>query len=69
MHLDEHHELGLLAETSVRVGELCGLRLDDVDVGRGLLQVRQSAWRGKLGDPKAEESTGLSNSRHKPASR
>jgi integrase len=56
MHLDEHHELGLLAETGVRVGELCWLRLDDVDLGRGVLQVRLSAWRWKLGDPKTEES-------------
>jgi integrase len=29
----------------------------DVDLERGIMQVRQSAWRGKLGDPKTEEST------------
>jgi integrase len=43
---------GLLAETGLRVGELCGLRVDDIDLNRGLLFVRQSAWHGKLGDPK-----------------
>ena len=47
---------GLLAETGVRVGELCGLSLADLDLERGMLQVQQSAWRGKLGDPKTEES-------------
>lgn len=47
---------GLLAETGVRVGELCGLTLDDLDLERGMLQVRQSACQGKLGDPKTEDS-------------
>ena len=40
----------------VRVGELCGFTLHDLDLERGILQVRQSAWRGKLGDPKTEDS-------------
>lgn len=43
---------GLAAETGLRAGELCGLRVDDINLQRGILQVRQSAWRGKLGDPK-----------------
>lgn len=47
---------GLAAETGLRAGELCGLSVDDFDLERGLLQVRQSAWRGKLGDPKTKES-------------
>ncbi len=47
---------GLAAETGLRAGELCGLSADDLDLERGLLQVRQSAWRGKLGDPKTEQS-------------
>ena len=47
---------GLAAETGLRAGELCGLTLDDVNLQRGILQVRQSAWRGKLGDPKNDES-------------
>lgn len=48
---------GLLAETGLRVGELCGLRIDDLDIERGLLVVRRSAWRGKLGLPKTWKST------------
>jgi integrase len=47
---------GLLAETGLRVGELCGLTVEDIDLGRNILQVRQSAWRGRLGDPKTNES-------------
>src|SRR6202007_1508407 len=47
---------GLAAETGLRAGELCGLTVDDLDLDRGMLQVRQSAWRGKLGDPKTDES-------------
>jgi integrase len=47
---------GLLAETGLRVGELCGLTVDDVDLDRGLLTVRQSVWRGKLGGPKTPNS-------------
>ncbi|HKV24339.1 MAG TPA: tyrosine-type recombinase/integrase [Candidatus Acidoferrum sp.] len=46
----------LAAETGLRAGELCGLTADDIDLERGMLQVRQSAWRGKLGDPKTDES-------------
>lgn len=30
--------------------------MNDLDIDRGLLQVRQSAWRGKLGAPKTDES-------------
>jgi integrase len=47
---------GLAAETGLRAGELCGLTVDDMDLERGMLQVRQSAWRGKLDDPKTDES-------------
>ena len=47
---------GLAAETGLRAGELCGITLDDLDFERRLLFVRQSAWRGKLGDPKTESS-------------
>src|SRR6266850_5040214 len=47
---------GLAAETGLRAGELCGLTVDDLDIERGMLQVRQSAWRGKLGDPKTDDS-------------
>ena len=47
---------GLLAETGLRVGELCGLTIDDIDLERSVLIVRQSAWRGKLGSPKTAKS-------------
>ena len=47
---------GLAAETGLRAGELCGLRIDDLDLERSLLFVRQSPWRGKLGNPKTVNS-------------
>jgi integrase len=47
---------GLAAETGLRPGELCGLTVDDLDLERGMLQVHQSAWRGKLGAPKTMDS-------------
>jgi integrase len=47
---------GLLAETGLRVGELCGLTWSNVDLERKLLIVRQSAWRGKLGGTKTSNS-------------
>jgi integrase len=42
----------LAAETGMRAGELCGLRVDDIDFNRGLVNVRQSAWHGKVQEPK-----------------
>ena len=47
---------GLAAETGLRAGELCGLTVDDLDLERRLLQVQRSAWRGKIGDPKTNDS-------------
>lgn len=47
----------LAAETGLRAGELCGLRLDDVDLEAGQLHVRQSSWRGKLQEPKTQNAT------------
>ena len=46
----------LAAETGMRAGELTGLRTDDLDLERGLLHVRQSAWRGKIQSPKTENA-------------
>jgi len=46
----------LAAETGMRAGELCGLRIEDLDLQRGLVLVRQSAWRGKIQTPKTENS-------------
>jgi len=46
----------LAAETGMRVGELIGLRVCDVDQFRKLVRVRQSVWRGKVGTTKTENS-------------
>jgi integrase len=46
----------LAAETALRAGELCGLRIDDLDLERCLLRVEQSSWRGKMQQPKTENA-------------
>ena len=46
----------LAADPGMRAGELCGLRVDDVDFDRGLVNIRQSAWHGKLQNPKSENA-------------
>src|ERR1041385_5051402 len=38
----------ILAETGIRGGEICGLRIEDLDLDAAVLYVRQSVWRGKL---------------------
>jgi integrase len=38
----------ILAETGIRGGEICGLRIDDLDLDNGVVHVRQSVWRGQL---------------------
>jgi integrase len=54
---DPHKTLyWLAAETGMRAGELCGLRTDDIDFNRGVVKISQSAWHGKLQDPKSENS-------------
>jgi integrase len=45
-----------LPETGVRVGELCGLRVDDINPERSLLIVQRSACRVALGSPKTPSS-------------
>jgi integrase len=47
----------LAAELGLRAGEICGLRLEDISLELGLINVRQSAWRGKLQEPKTSNST------------
>src|SRR5258708_15298190 len=37
----------LAVETGMRAGELCGLRVCDVDPFKKLVRVRQAVWRGK----------------------
>jgi len=46
----------LAVETGMRAGELCGLRVCDFDLERGLVSVRQSVWRGKVQSPKSENA-------------
>jgi integrase len=46
----------LAVETGMRAGELCGLRVGDFDLERGLVSVRQSVWRGKFQSPKSENA-------------
>ncbi len=47
----------LAAESGLRAGELCGLRVDNLNLEHGELYVCQSVWRGQLQDPKTENST------------
>jgi len=44
----------LAAETGMRAGELCGLRWEDIDLDSGALQIKQSAWQGKIVTPKTK---------------
>ena len=46
----------LAAETGMRAGELCGLRIEDVDLEQCLVNVKQSVWRGKIQTPKTVNS-------------
>jgi len=43
-------------ETGMRAGELCGLRVCDVDPFRKLVRVRQAVWRGKVQTPKTKNA-------------
>ena len=38
----------ILAETGIRGGEVCGLRVADLDLENALIHVYQSVWRGKI---------------------
>ena len=46
----------LAAESGMRKGELCGLRVCDVDSFRKLIHVRQAVWRGKVQTPKTKNA-------------
>jgi integrase len=46
----------LAAETGLRAGELCGLRVDDLDLERCLLRVEQSSWRRTIQQPKTDNA-------------
>jgi integrase len=38
----------ILAEAGIRGGEICALRVADLDLENALIHVRQSVWRGKI---------------------
>jgi integrase len=46
----------LASETGMRAGELCGLRVEDVDLGNAIVSVQQSVWRGKTQSPKTNNA-------------
>lgn len=46
----------ICAETGMRAGELCGLRITDFDLAARSVTVRQSVWRGKFQSPKSENA-------------
>src|SRR5262249_43965784 len=46
----------LPVETGMRAGELCGLRVCDVDPFRRLVHVRQAVWRGQVQTPKTKNA-------------
>ena len=38
----------ILAETGIRGGEICALRVNDLDLENAVIHVQQSVWRGKI---------------------
>lgn len=42
--------------TGMRSGELCGLRIEDVDLQRGIISVRRSSWEGSEQTPKTRNA-------------
>lgn len=50
------HILWLEVETGIRVGELCGLKIDDIDLENQMIYIRQSSWQGRLQSPKTGNS-------------
>ena len=38
----------ILAETGIRGGEICALRVSDLDLENAVIYVRQSVWRGQI---------------------
>src|SRR6266581_4800858 len=45
----------VLAETGIRGGEICGLRVADLDLENAVIYVRQSVWRGKIQTVKSKK--------------
>jgi integrase len=46
----------ILAETGIRGGEICALRVADLDLDSGVIHVRQSVWRGQIQTVKSRKS-------------
>jgi integrase len=46
----------LAAETGLRAGELCGLRWEDLNFESGIVEVKQSAWQGRIVTPKTKKA-------------
>lgn len=46
----------LAAETGLRAGELCGLRIEDLDFATLTIRVRQSVWQGRVQTPKTDNA-------------
>jgi integrase len=46
----------ILSVTGMRIGEVLGLRMEDLDFGKKLVKVRCSVYAGKLGTPKSAAS-------------
>jgi integrase len=44
------------AGTGMRSGELCGLRIEDVDLDYGIISVRRSSWEGTEQTPKTKNA-------------
>jgi integrase len=45
----------ILAETGIRGGEICGLRVIDLDLDGAVIFVRQSVWRGQIQTVKSKK--------------
>jgi len=46
----------LASETGLRAGELCGLRVTDLDLENAIVNVKQSVWRGTAQTPKTSNA-------------
>jgi integrase len=46
----------LAAECGLRAGELCGLRVEDLDLENAIVSVKQSVWRGQTQCPKTNNA-------------
>jgi integrase len=46
----------IAAYAGLRAGEILGLSIEDVDLARGVLTVRKTAWYGRIQTTKSEES-------------